>query len=190
MDITVIGYLGLLVAVALLRIFELRVSRRHQQSLVKQGAVKVNQPSLLWLALVHTGVLICAALEVVFLRRPFIPLLAAIMLVLFIGANVVRLWVVITMGQHWNVQVVNSTSLGVIVSGPFRFVRHPNYAAVFVELFSLPLIHTAWLTALVGSLVHAVAISQRISVEESVLLANAEYRAAMAAKPRFLPGLF
>lgn len=190
MDITVIAYLGLLLAVALLRIFELRVSRRNQEKLLARGALKVNKPPFRWVVLVHTAVLICAALEVVFLRRPFIPLLAVIMFVLFIASNLVRLWVVRTMGQHWNVQVMNSTSLGVIVSGPFRFVRHPNYAAVFVEMFSLPLIHTAWLTALLGCLGYAAAISQRISVEESVLLANADYRAAMSTKPRFLPGLF
>jgi methyltransferase len=190
MDITVIAYLALLLAVAMLRIFELRVSRRHQQQLLAQGATKVDKPPFRWLVLVHTAVLIGAALEVVFLRRPFIPPLAAVMFAVFIASNLLRLWVVITMGQHWNVQVMNSTSLGVITSGPFRFVRHPNYAAVFAEMLSLPLIHTAWLTALLGCIGHAAAISQRISVEERVLLANAEYRAAMAAKPRFLPGLF
>lgn len=190
MDITVIAYLALLLAVALLRIFELRVSRRHQMQLLAQGATKVDKPPFRWVVLVHTAVLICAALEVVFLRRPFIPLLAATMFAVFIISNLIRLWVVVTMGQHWNVQVMNSTSLGVITSGPFRFVRHPNYAAVFLEMLSLPLIHTACLTALLGCIGYAAAISQRISVEESVLLQNADYRAAMAAKPRFLPGLF
>jgi methyltransferase len=190
MDLTVIAYLGLLVAVALLRIFELRVSRRNQQQMIARGAVKVEKPPFRWVVLVHTAVLICAALEVVFLRRPFIPLLGGVMLAVFIGSNLVRLWVVRTMGQHWNVQVMNSTSLGVVTSGPFRFVRHPNYAAVFAEMFSLPLIHTAWLTAILGCIGYAAAISQRISVEESVLLSNPDYRAAMAAKPRFLPGLF
>jgi methyltransferase len=190
MDITVIAYLGLLAAVALLRIFELRISRRNQQKLLAQGAIKVEKPPFRWVVLVHTAVLICAALEVVFLRRPFIPWLAAIMLALFVASNLVRLWVVMTMGQHWNVQVMNSTSLGVVTSGPFRFVRHPNYAAVFVEMFSLPLIHTAWLTALLGCAGYGAAISQRIFVEESVLLASPDYREAMASKPRFLPGLF
>jgi methyltransferase len=102
----------------------------------------------------------------------------------------VRLWVVRTMGKHWNVQIMNSTSLGVVTSGPFRFVRHPNYAAVFLEVFSLPLVHTAWITALVGSIAYMVTISQRIVLEENVLFANPDYRAAMGGKPRFLPGLF
>ncbi len=190
MDITVIAFLALLLAVALLRIFELGISRRNRRQMLAQGATRVDNPPFRWVVLVHVAVLLGAALEVVFLRRPFVPLLAAIMFGIFIAANLVRLWVVRTMGRHWNVQVMNSTSLGVVTSGPFRFVRHPNYAAIFLEMFSLPLIHTAWLTALFGCVGYAVTISQRIAVEESVLFANPDYRAAMGGKPRFLPGLF
>jgi methyltransferase len=190
MDITVIAFLALLLAVALLRVFELRVSRRHQEELIARGATKVNKPQFRWVVLVHSFVLIGAALEVVLLRRPFFPLLAALMFAIFLASNAVRLWVVRTMGQHWNVQVMDSTRLGVVTSGPFRFVRHPNYAAVFAEMFSLPLIHTAWITAVVALVAYAGAISQRITVEERVLFANPDYRAAMASKPRFLPGLF
>ena len=190
MDITVIAFLGLLLAVALLRIFELGVSRRNQQRMLAQGATKVDKPQFRWVVLVHTTVLIGAALEVVFLHRPFIPILGGVMLGIFLISNLVRLWVVRTMGTHWNVQVMNSTGLGVVTSGPFRFVRHPNYAAIFAEMFSLPLIHTAWITAIVGFVGYAAAISQRIAVEESVLLADPAYRTSMAGKPRFLPGLF
>jgi methyltransferase len=139
---------------------------------------------------VHTASLVGAGVEVVALKRPFIPVLAAVMFILFFAANAVRWWVIITLGDHWNVQVMDSTRLGVVSSGPFRFVRHPNYAAVFTEMVALPLIHTAWITALVGGLLHAVVLGQRLATEERVLLANADYRAAMAGKPRFLPGLF
>ncbi len=190
MDISVRAFLALLLTVALLRIFELGVSRRHQRQMIARGATKLNEPQFRWIVLLHTAVLIGAALEVIFLRRPLLPALGAVMLLLFLAANAVRLWVVRTMGQLWNVQVMNSTSLGVVTSGPFRFVRHPNYAAIFVEMFSLPLIHTAWITALLGCVGYAVTISQRLAVEESVLLANPQYRATMAGKPRFLPGLF
>jgi methyltransferase len=85
---------------------------------------------------------------------------------------------------------MQSAQLGVVTRGPFRFIRHPNYAAVFIELVALPLIHTAWLTALVGAAGHVWVLSRRLAVEEPVLLANPAYRAAMAHKPRFLPGLF
>ena len=190
MDLSVIAFLGLLVAVALLRIVELQISRRHQQEMIARGAAKVDEPRFRWMVALHTAVLLAAALEVVLLRRPFIPILAAVMFAIFLAANVVRWWVIRALGNHWNVQVMDSTRLGVISSGPFRYVRHPNYAAVFVEMIVLPLIHTAWITALVGAVLHIVVLTVRLSAEERVLLANPDYAAAMSAKPRFFPGLF
>jgi methyltransferase len=190
MELNVIAYLALLALVALLRIVELRISRRHQQEMVARGASKVVDPRYRWMVLLHAGVLVGAAVEVVFLHRPFYPVVAAVCFGLFLAANAVRWWVIRTLGEHWNVQVMNSTNLGVVTSGPFRYVRHPNYAAVFVEMLVLPLIHTAWITALAGSLGHILVLSQRLATEERVLFSDAHYRAAMAGKPRFLPGLF
>ena len=190
MAITVIAFLGLLLAVGALRIVELQISKRHQKQIVADGGSKVTDPKFLWMILLHTLVLIGAAVEVVFLHRPFIPWLAAISFVLFIVANVIRWWVIRTLGAHWNVQVMDSTKLGVITTGPFAYVRHPNYAAVFLEMFFLPLIHTAWITAIAGSLAHIIVLSQRLATEEKVLFSDPDYRAAMSTKPRFVPGLF
>jgi methyltransferase len=187
---SVVAFLILLLAVALMRLVELRISRSHQADMVARGAAKVEEPRFRWMVVLHTAVLLGAALEVVFLHRPLVPWLAGTMLGVFVIANIVRWWVIRTLGKHWNVQVMDSTSLGVITSGPFRFVRHPNYAAVFAEMLALPLIHTAWITAIAGSLAHAVILAQRLSTEERMLFANPDYRAAMSGKPRFLPGLF
>lgn len=187
---SVFAFLGLLVAVALLRIVELQISRRHQKEMMARGAAKVDEPRFRWMVALHSAVLLGAALEVVLLKRPFLPALAAAMFVVFLGANCLRWWVIRTLGNHWNVQVMDSTSLGVVSSGPFRYVRHPNYAAVFSEMVALPLIHTAWITAVVGSLAHVAVLSQRLATEERVLLANPEYRATMSNKPRFIPGVF
>jgi methyltransferase len=190
MELSVIAYLALLLVVALLRVYELQISKRHQREMVARGAEKVVDPRFRWMVLLHTCVLIGAAVEVVFLHRPFYPLFAAFCFAIFLGANVVRWWVIRTLGQHWNVQVMNSTGMGVITTGPFRYVRHPNYAAVFVEMLALPLIHCAWITAFVGTVAHAIVLSQRLATEERVLFSDARYREAMSGKPRFVPGLF
>lgn len=190
MELSVIAYLALLLAVAILRIYELRISRRHQAEMAARGASKVADPRFRWMVLLHTGVLLGSAAEVILLRRPFYPVFAAACFIIFLAANAVRWWVIRTLGDHWNVQVMDSTSLGVVTSGPFRYVRHPNYAAVFVELLVLPLIHCAWITAVVGSAAHMVVLSQRLATEEQVLSSDAHYREAMSGKPRFLPGLF
>jgi len=183
-------YLILLFGVAAMRIFELRISKKHQQEISARGGCKVKDPVFLWMAMFHTVVLIAAGAEVVFLHRPLIPALALPMIALFIFANIVRWWVIRTLGEHWNVQVMDSTRLGVITTGPFRYVRHPNYAAVFVEMIALPLIHSAWITALAGAIAHTIVLTRRLSTEERVLFADPDYAAAMSSKPRFFPGLF
>jgi len=190
MPLSVILFLVLLVAVAAMRIVELRISKKHQHHMIERGASKAKDPVFPCMAMLHTMVLVGAAAEVVFLHRPYIPALAIPMLSLFIFANIVRWWVIRTLGEHWNVQVMDSTKLGVITTGPFRYVRHPNYAAVFVEMIALPLIHTAWITALAGAVAHAIVLTFRLSAEERVLFADSQYAAAMRSKPRFLPGLF
>jgi len=190
MDLSTIAFLVLLLTVALLRLVELRVSRRHQQEMIARGAAKIAEPRFRWMVLLHTAVLAGAAIEVVVLKRPFLPVLAVPMFVVFLLANALRWWVIRTLGEHWNVQVMDSTRLGVVTSGPFRYVRHPNYAAVFAEMLALPLIHTAWITATAGAIAHIRVLAQRLSTEERMLFANPDYRAAMTGKPRFLPGLF
>ncbi len=190
MGLSAVTFLGLLAAVAMLRGVELLISRRHERVLEAQGVHKANDPCFPWMVIVHTGILTGAALEVALLHRRVIPSLAFAMGTLFTLANIGRWWVIRTLGNHWNVHVMNSASLGVITGGPFRFVRHPNYAAVFIELAALPLIHTAWLTALVGSAGHAWVLSRRLALEDPVLLGGREYQATMADKPRFVPRFF
>jgi methyltransferase len=190
MALSVRAFLTLLAAVGLLRGVELAISRQHQRALATRGVPKAHDPYFRWMVILHASILGGAALEVWLLRRPLIPLLAIVMAVLFALANILRWWVILTLGPHWNVQVMDSAGLGVIDRGPFRLVRHPNYAAVFLELAALPLIHTAWLTALIGSSAHVWVLARRLSVEEAVLLEHPEYRATMADKPRFVPSVF
>ena len=190
MGLSVYLFLCLLAAVGVLRLVELRVSRRNVQRLLAAGAVPVPEPHFKWMVVVHTGVLIGAALEVIFLTRRLIPWLAALMFVLFIASNLLRLWVVLSLGRLWSVKVMDSSQVGIVTTGPFRLVRHPNYTGVVLEVISLPLIHTAWITALAAALGYAYALSRRVLAEEKVLMANPEYRAAMAHKARFVPGLF
>jgi methyltransferase len=190
MDLSVILFLALLAGVGLTRLVELRISRRHQQELSRRGIPKQIDPQFRWMVLLHAAVLIGAGLEVVLLRRPFLPALAAAMTLLLAAAMALRWWVIRTLGAHWNVEVMASAPLGIVTKGPFRWVRHPNYAAVFVELVALPLIHTAWLTAILAAAGNAWVLRHRLRIEERVLHADPVYRATMAEKPRFLPKLF
>lgn len=187
---SLIAFLILLLAVGALRIIEMRISRGNQHKMISRGVARPNDTSFGIVAFVHTAVLIGAAVEAVFLQRPFIPWLATVAFAVFILSNVIRFWVVATLGQLWTVQVMDSTNLGIITTGPFRYVRHPNYLGVILEMISLPLIHTAWITAIAGSAAYSIALTRRVTTEERFLLANPAYREAMGAKARFLPGIF
>jgi methyltransferase len=189
MPASAVAFLALLAAVGLGRLLELRLSRRHQRALAALGARPAPDPAFAAMVALHAGVLVASGLEVVAWHRPFHAALGVPALVAFALANALRWWVIATLGPHWNVQVVGSLSLGVVTGGPYRFVRHPNYVAVFVELLALPLVHGAWLTALGGGALHLLILRRRVAVEEAVLEADAAYREAMAAKPRFVPRL-
>jgi methyltransferase len=184
------AYVLLLLGVGVLRLVEIRISRRNQRLLGSQGVAKAPEPHFRWMILFHIGILVSAGLEVLLFHRPLIPALALIMALLFVLAIALRWWVMQVLGEHWNIQVMASSELGVVVDGPYRWIRHPNYVAVFVELIALPLIYSAWLTAFVGAFIHGWVLSRRLSVEETVLRSNPKYVAVMGSKPRFLPRLF
>jgi methyltransferase len=180
-------YLALLGAVGVWRLGEMRLSQAHQRALAARGLGRAPDPVFPYMVALHTGVLVGAAIEVVAARRPFLAPLVAVSLALFVGANLLRLWVIRTMAGHWNVNIVSSLALGVVTSGPFRWVRHPNYVAVFAELLALPLLGGAYITAAVGAGLHVLVLARRIADEERVLMADASYQRVMGGKPRFLP---
>jgi methyltransferase len=180
-------YTVFLATVGLGRLIELRISRRHQRALAMRGIVKIPEPHFRRMVLLHAAVLLASGLEVWLLRRPFRRALALRAGAIIVLANALRWWTIRTMAGHWNVQVINSLELGVVTGGPFRWIRHPNYAAVILELTAIPLLHSAWLTALMGTFVHIRVLRRRIALEEAVLLADPTYRAVMGPKPRFVP---
>ncbi len=106
MDLSVIAFLALLAFVGLTRLVELRISRRHQQQMAVSGVQKRPDPHYDWMVTLHVAVLVGAALEVVLLRRPLVPVLAVSMGMLFLLAGALRWWVIRTMGAHWNVEVM------------------------------------------------------------------------------------
>ena len=181
-------YFALLVGVAFLRVAELWFSRRHQVRLLAAGGKKVAEPCYPLMVVVHAGLFVASALEVWLYQRPFVPALGLPMLSLLALCLAGRIWVWHSLGEQWNVQVVISTQ-PVVDWGPYRYVRHPNYCIVIVEMFALPLVHSAFLTALVFSVLNATILWQRIRREEAALLTRSEYRAKMGLKPRFLPTL-
>lgn len=162
-------YLLLLALVAAERVVELVISQRNLKWARQQGGVEVGLGHYPWMVLTHVGLLAASALEVILLERRFLPVLGWPMLALVAATMALRYWVISTLGRCWNTRVVIVPGITLKRSGPYRWLRHPNYLAVIIEVFALPLVHTAWLTAMTCSLANAAVLFVRIRVEERAL---------------------
>ena len=163
------AYLGLLALVALQRLAELRLSRAHAGKAFARGGIEHGRTHFPAMAALHAAFLASCALETVLLRRPFPSALGWIALGVFLFAQVLRYWAIASLGERWNVRIIVIPGEPLVRRGPYRFLRHPNYLAVALEIASLPLVHGAFLTALVFSVANAALLRVRIRVEESAL---------------------
>jgi methyltransferase len=180
-------YLGLLALYGAERVAELFLSRRNAKRAFAQGGREVGRRHFRVMSALHTLFLFSCGLEVLLLRRGFPPVLGWIALGGCALAQALRYWAIATLGARWNVRVIVVPGVAPVTSGPYRFIRHPNYVAVVLELLLLPLVHGAYLTALVFTLANAALLAVRIRAEERAL--GAAYADAFAARPRFLPHL-
>lgn len=159
----------LLVLTGLERIGELVVSRRNLRWSLARGGVESGQRQVPAFVALHVGLLVGAFVEVLVADRPFIPALGWSMLVLVLLSQGLRYWCVTTLGPRWNTRIVIVPGLPPVRRGPYRWLRHPNYVAVVVEGVALPLVHTAWVTAIVFTALEAVLLRARITAENAAL---------------------
>lgn len=167
-------YAALIAAVVAERIAELVVSQRNANWALGQGGVETGRGHYPPMVVLHTGLLGACLGEVFLADRPFLPLLGWSMLALVLLAQALRWWCIATLGRRWNTRVIVVPGLPLVAVGPYRWLRHPNYLAVVIEGIALPLVHTAWITALAFTLLNAVLLlGFRIPAEERALEASA-----------------
>jgi methyltransferase len=163
------AYTVLLGLVALERLAELVVSTRNLRWSRRRGGVEIGAGHYPAMVTLHSALLIGCLAEVWLLDRPFVPALGWPMLVLVLASQALRWWCVRTLGPQWNTRIVVVPGAGRISSGPYRYLSHPNYVAVVLEGLALPLVHTAWLTAVIFSVLNAGLLSIRIRSESGAL---------------------
>ena len=118
-------------------------------------------------------------------RRPRLPFL-----MLLLAMQLLRAWVLLTLGERWNARGAVAGAMTVETGGPYAFVRHPNYAVVIVELASLPLAFGLPRLALMAGIANALLLTLRIRDEEALLFRLPGYREHFGRKKRLLPGFF
>ena len=181
------AYLALLAMIACERVVELAISRRNARWAFAHGGVEVGRAHFRSMSVLHVAFFAGCAAEVIILERPFVPALGWPMLGGAALAQGLRYWAIHSLGPFWNVRVIVVPGAPAITGGAYRFLRHPNYLAVIAEGIAVPLIHTAWLTAILFTLANAVVLAVRIRCEEGALARHCAYRERLGDRPRFLP---
>ena len=154
------------------RVAELVVSTRNARWSFARGGVESGRGHFPAMVALHTALLVACVVEVLVADRPFLPWLGWPALALVVASQGLRWWCIATLGPRWNTRVIVVPDLPLVDRGPYRWLRHPNYVAVVVEGIALPLVHTAWVTALVFTLLNAVLLARfRIPAEERALRA-------------------
>jgi len=168
---TVWFFFGLIALTAIERLVEVRFSKQHAAWAFAHGGQELGQSHYPFMVVLHTAFLIAMPLEVWLLSRTVSPLMMLGMFVLAMGCQVLRWWCITTLGPRWNSRVIIVPGLPRITDGPYKhpWLRHPNYFAVVLEGIVLPMVHGAWLSALVFSVLNAFLLRERIRVEEKAL---------------------
>jgi methyltransferase len=182
------AYVVLVLAVSAQRLLEVRVSKLNEAELRARGGREHAQAQMPIMTALHSGWLICCLGEVLLLDRPFHRGLAIAALLVFGAGQVLRIAAIRALGVRWTVKVMVVPGEAPVSGGIFRYLRHPNYLGVILEIAALPLVHTGWLTALLFSAGNGALLWQRIRAEEQTLAETSDYDARFADRARFWPG--
>lgn len=162
-------FTALVLLVGFERLAELVISRRNAAWSFTHGGRERGRRHFPAMVALHSLLLAGAVAETWVADRPFLPVLGWPMLILVVAAQGLRWWCIGTLGRQWNTRVIIVPGLSLVRSGPYRWLRHPNYVAVVVEGFALPLVHTAWITAAIFTLLNAFVLAVRIRAENAAL---------------------
>lgn len=161
--------------IALQRLFELWIAHRNERWARARGAVERGRGHYPLLVALHV-LWLAAILVEGLVRGPQPSVLWPVWLGLFLAAQGLRYWAIYSLGPMWNTRILVVPGARLVRRGPYRYFPHPNYAAVVVEIFTVPAFFGAWVTAVLFSLLNAALLAVRIREENRAL--------AELAKPR------
>jgi methyltransferase len=169
--VTRLLFAGFVAALSLQRLFELRLSRHNEQRMRQRGGREHAPETYHWIVTLHAAWFAAMLLEV-FAGRPKFHLgLAAPAFGMFAVGQALRLTAIRTLGWRWSTRVmtVPGPAGALVRRGIYRYVRHPNYLGVELEILAVPLVHSAYFTSLVFGVANLLLLRNRIQREERAL---------------------
>lgn len=169
-------FLILVLLVVVQRLAELLLSRHHEKKILAAGGFEYAPEHFKWMGILHAGWLLSMMIETSLLNRPFIWALALPSMALFLVGQALRLTAIATLKYRWTAKIMVLPQVPVVNTGIYRWLRHPNYVGVVLEIAFLPLVHSAYLTAIIFSVLNALMLWVRIGHEEQVLTHYCDFK--------------
>lgn len=170
------AYTGVVALVVVERLFELLLSRRNAKRVLARGGIEVGAGHYPTMVALHTLFLISCVVEPAVLGRRARPAVFVAALGVLAVSMALRYWAIASLGDRWNTRVLVEPGVPAVATGPYRFLPHPNYVAVVLEIAALPLLGGAWATALLFSVLNALLLRVRLQVEERALAEHCDWR--------------
>jgi methyltransferase len=157
-----------LLFVILQRIVELSIAKRNERIVRAKGGIEFDKKGYKVIVAMHVAFFISLVLEKVFLERG-LNSLWIFFAILFVLAQFLRYWAISSLGVYWNTRILVVPNSKLVTSGPYKYLRHPNYVAVIAEIAVIPLIFSCYITAAVFSVLNLILLRRRIRIEEEAL---------------------
>jgi methyltransferase len=170
-----IHFMVFAVIIVVQRLVELFIAKRNEAWMKSQGAIEFGSSHYPYIVVMHLLFLICFMIEVMWLQKKpsdFWPILLGVFIVVQAG----RVWALASLGRYWNTKIIVLPNAHPVKCGPYRYIKHPNYLIVAIELLVIPLMFNAFFTAIIFSLLNIVVLSIRIPAEERALAQLTEYK--------------
>ncbi|MBS4217357.1 hypothetical protein KHA96_03405 [Bacillus sp. FJAT-49711] len=156
------------------RLIELKIAKKNEKWMLEHGAKEYGQDHYRFMVLMHIGFFLSLILEYV-MRKPALSTFWPTFLFIFIIVQIARIWVILTLGKYWNTKIIVLPGIKVVKKGPFKYVKHPNYIIVTIELFVIPLMFNCYITAILFLIMNQIILRVRIPIEEKALRENTDY---------------
>lgn len=180
-------FIGIVAAIFLQRLFELRLSQRNEVYILTQGGREHTSNYLQVVKMMQLSWLLTMIAEVLWLDRSLMPVVTTLALMATVAGQCLRYLSMRSLGRRWTLPLMTIPGTAVIDQGIYRYMRHPNWLGVVLEITAVPLIHGAYLTAILYTVVNAFLMNKRIRAEEQALSEDNNYACVFAGRPRFIP---
>lgn len=164
-------FYGLICFIIIQRLVELYIAHINERWMKARGGIEVGQDHYKWFIWLHTLFFISLLLEFHYhalIKQKDMPFYL-LFLFIFLIAQVGRVWCIYSLGRFWNTKIIVLPKIALIRKGPYRYMKHPNYVIVFIELLVIPLIFGLYITAYIFPFLHLLLLTIRIPTEEEAL---------------------